>query len=151
MSDEVTVRLSGDRDVVAAFKELREYVTKNAVRRAVRESAKIMLASIVSKAPELTGRLKRLIKLRTRVTRETVRARVTVDTRGAAGDSQNAFYWRFLELGFRTRSGEKRRVPFVSVAFDEHKQAAGQNVVDEMEKAIKRAERRAKRANRGAG
>jgi HK97 gp10 family phage protein len=146
MTDRVTIKLSGATDIVAAFKDLREYVAKNALRRAVRESSKIMLESILQRVHVLTGRLRDNIRIRTRVTRETVRARVTVNTQGKAGSEKNAFYWRFLELGFRTRSGETRRYPFVSVAFDANKAAAGQNVVDEMGKAIKRAEAKAKRA-----
>jgi HK97 gp10 family phage protein len=130
MTDRVTIKLSGATDIVAAFKDLREYVAKNALRRAVRESSKIMLESMLQRVLVLTGRLRDNIRIRTRVT----------------GSEKNAFYWRFLELGFRTRSGETRRYPFVSVAFDANKAAAGQNVVDEMGKAIKRAEAKAKRA-----
>lgn len=148
MNDRVTINLTGARDAVAAFRDLRDYLPKTALRRAVRVAAQIILTVILQLVPVLSGRLRENIRIRTRVTRETVRARVTVNTRGKAGDQQNAFYWRFLELGFRTRSGEERRIPFVAVAFDQNKEKAGQEVIDETEKAIKRAERKAKRVTR---
>lgn len=145
VSDEVRIQLSGDRDLVAAFKDLRDYVKKNALRRAVREGARIMRSLIEDLAPVKTGKLKSNIAVRLRVTRETIRARVIISTRGKADDPKNAFYWRFLEKGWRTARGVIKRFPFVEVAFEGRKQQAAQQVVDEMDKAIKRAERRAKK------
>lgn len=145
MVDSVKAELHGARDIVAAWKDLRDYVSKTALRRAVREAAKIMLSLIHDLAPFRTGRLKSNISIRTRVTRETIRARVTINTRGKANDPKNAFYWRFLEQGWKTAKGAIKRFPFVSVAFEGRKQQSAQQVVDEMDKAIKRAERKAKR------
>lgn len=148
MTDRVTVELKGARETVSAFKQLREFISKGALRKSVREAARLMFDAIMPRVPVLTGRLMDNIRIRLKVTRETIRARVTVNTQGKAGDSRNAFYWRFLELGFRTRSGEERRIPFVSVAFDQTQQEAAQQVIDEVELAIKKAEAKARR--RGA-
>jgi HK97 gp10 family phage protein len=145
MADGVRIQLQGARDTVAAFKDLRDYVSKTALRRAVREAAKIMQTLIEDLAPFRTGRLKSNIAVRIRVTRETIRGRVIINTRGKPEDPKNAFYWRFLEKGWRTVRGVIKRFPFVSVAYEGRKQQAAQQVVDEMDKAIKRAERKAKR------
>lgn len=145
MSDQVRIQLSGDRDIVGAFKDLRAYVKKNALRRAVREAARIMQSLIEDLAPVRTGKLRSNIATRIRVTRETIRGRVIIFTRGKAEDPRNAFYWRFLERGWRTLRGAIKRFPFVEVAYEGRKQQAAQQVIDEMDKAIKRAEAKAKR------
>src|SRR5688500_595058 len=108
MSDGLSLQLQGDRDIVAAFNELKQFISKNALRRSVREGAKLLLDAIQKRAPVGTGRLLKNIVIRVRVTRKTLRARVTVNTRGKEDDPQNAFYFRFLEKGFTTRGGQKR-------------------------------------------
>lgn len=147
MSDEpIQMTLTGDRDIVAAFKDLREYLPKNALRTAVRKSSEFLLRMIVLAAPKLTGKLARNIIVKTKMTAHTIRARVAVNTIGKAGDDQNAFYWRFLEEGFHTRRGDFRQYPFIAGIVETYNRDAAQNVIDACEEAIDRAEAKAKRA-----
>lgn len=148
MSDDgITIKLHGDRDLVDGFRELRAYVPK-ALAKSVREAAKIFLARILERVRIRTGRLLKNISIKIRRTKGTVRARVVVNTKGKEGDPQNAFYWRFLEKGFRTRDGRVIKYPFVEQPFEANKQQAAQQVVTEMDKALKRTERRVRRTLR---
>lgn len=140
------ITLSGDRDLVAALKEFRDYLPKQALRSAVRKAAQQMAQYVALAAPKLTGRLARNIVVKTKATEKTIRGRVTVNTRGKKDDPENAFYWRFLEEGFHTRSGEYRKFPFIAPTFDAKNREAAQFVIDAVEEAIERAERKAKRA-----
>lgn len=148
MTDGVELKLIGDRDLIAALKDLKQFLSKNALRKAVRKGALILLESVKQRAPNRTGKLLRNIGLKVKVTAKTLRARVTVNKKGKAEDPKNAFYFRFLEKGFTTRGGEKRVLPFVEPAVRAVQQQAAQQVIDEVGKAIKRAETRQRRAAR---
>ena len=148
MNDGAQIRLEGDRDLIAALNDLKEFLSKNALRRAVRQGAKVLLEAILQRAPMRTGKLKENIGLRVRVTRKTIRARVTVNRKGKENDPKNAFYYRFLEKGFTTRGGEKRVFPFIEPAVMSKMREASQQVIIEVEKAIKRAEKKARKAGR---
>jgi hypothetical protein len=142
----VSVNLTGIHDVREAFRDLREYLPKSALRTSVRRAAEFMLGFLVLVAPKLTGRLARSIHVMTRKTEHTIRGRVVIDTHGNRDDPDNAFYWRFLEEGFHTRRGDFRQFPFVAHVFDDKNREAAQTVIDSVDEAITRAERRAKRA-----
>lgn len=143
-----SVTLKGDKDVIAAFRDLREYLPKTPIRKAVRAAAQMLAQTIALLAPKLTGKLARNIVVRVRRTANTVRARVTINTVGDAKNDQNAFYWRFLEEGFHVGRGKGRliKLPFIVTAFQSLKERAAQEVVDEVGHAIDRAERKAKQA-----
>lgn len=151
MNDSLDLRLTGERDIIAAFRDLQQHLVKNALRKALRAGAKLLLEAIQSRTPQRTGKLLRNISVRVRATRKTLRARVTVNKRGKEGDPNNAFYYRFLEKGFTTRGGEKRIFPFIEPAVMASQQQAAQIVIDELDNAIKRAEKKAQRASRRAG
>jgi hypothetical protein len=144
--DPVVVNLEGHRDVIEAFRDLKEYLPKSAVRTSVRQAAQFLQGFIVLVAPKLTGKLARLIRVAVHKTAGTIRARVIVPTEGKVDSPNNAFYWRFLEEGFHTRSGDFRKFPFVAPVFDSKNREAAQLVIDSVEGAIDRAERKAKRA-----
>jgi HK97 gp10 family phage protein len=146
MSDGGEIKLQGDRDIVAAFRELRQFLPRNALRKAVREGANILLGAILQRVRVRTGKLKNNIGIKVRVTRETIRSRVTVNTRGKEGDPKNAFYYRFLEKGFTTRSGEKKIFPFVGPAVMSKMREAAQKVIDALGNAITRAEQKARKS-----
>lgn len=150
MTDGVELKLIGDRDLIAALKDLKQFLSKNALRKAVRKGALILLESVKQRAPNRTGKLLRNIGLKFKVTAKTLRARVTVNKKGKAEDPKNAFYFRFLEKGFTTRGGEKRIFPFVEPAVRAVQQQAAQQVIDEVGKAIKRAEAKQRRAARAS-
>lgn len=149
MTDGVRITLTGDRDLVASFKELREYIKGDPIRRAVRAAATIMLEAIRQNAPIQTGKLRDNLTVRTRVTRETIRARVAVNTIGKADNQRNAFYWRFVEFGHKGPHGSGAGTsahPFITPAYEATKTEAAQEVIDEVGRGIDRAGRRAARA-----
>jgi HK97 gp10 family phage protein len=146
MTDESWIRLEGDKDVRAAFRDLKDFLPKQALRTAVRKAAELLLDFIVLAAPKRTGRLARNIAVKTSRTDGTVHGRVIVNTRGKRGDPENAFYWRFLEKGWHTRAGGLHRFPFIAGAFEAKNREAAQEVINSVDDAIDRAERRAKRA-----
>lgn len=154
MNDGVQVTLSGDKDIKAAFADLRDYLPKNALRTAVLKAAQFLQGFIVLMAPKLAhstseraaGQLARNIEVHTHSGPETIRGRVTVNTVGKANDPENAFYWRFLEEGFHTKKGDFRRYPFIAPIFDSKNVEAAQIVVDSVDQAIDRAEKKAQRA-----
>jgi len=144
MTDIVQIKLSGDKNIRAAFADLRDYLPKQALRTAVQKAAQFLDGLIVLVAPKLTGRLARNIEVHTHKGPSTIRARVTVNTVGKAGDPHNAFYWRFLEEGFHTKKGDFRKFPFIANVFDSKNREAAQMVVDSVDSAITRAEAKAK-------
>lgn len=141
----VKVTLQGDKDVVAAFRDLRDYLPNNVLPKSVREAAQFLQGILALIAPKFTGRLSRNIVVKTHQTAATTRARVVVNTIGKAGDPQNAFYWRFLEEGFHTRKGDFRRYPFITAVFDQKNVEAAQIVIDSVGAAIDRATAKAQR------
>jgi HK97 gp10 family phage protein len=147
MTDGIKLALKGDKDVIAAFKDLRDYLPKQLLRTAMRKAAQVMLNAIAPHVPHLTGRLASNIVIKTKRTENTIRGRVAVNTVGDRSNSKNAFYWRFLEKGWRTKSGEHKH-PFASAAIESSQQAAAQQVIDAVGDAIDRAEKKA-RASRG--
>jgi HK97 gp10 family phage protein len=140
--------LKGDKDVLAAFRDLREYLPKTPIRNATRKAATMLAQFIALAAPKRTGKLVRNIVVRVHATAKTIRARVTVNTQGKAEDPQNAFYWRFLEKGFTTGRGKGVfiKFPFIAPTVASKQQEAAQFVVDEVDKAIDRAESKARQA-----
>lgn len=144
----VTLELHGARDMVAAFKDLREYLPKTAVRTATRKAAQFLAQFVGLAAPKLTGKLARNIVVRVKRTSKTIRARVTVNTVGKGDNDANAFYWKFLEFGFHTGHGKGPllKLPFALLAIETKKEAAAQFLIDSVEQAIVRAERKAKKA-----
>jgi len=143
-----TITLKGDKDVIAAFRDLRDYLPKTPLRTATRQAAQALAQQVALLAPKLTGKLAQNIVVRVRRTASTIRARVTVNTIGGKDNAQNAFYWRFLEEGFHVGHGKGRliKLPFVITAFTQLKERSAQQVIDAVGKAIERAERKAKRA-----
>lgn len=148
--DGITVQLKGDRDCVAAFKELREFVRGNPFRQAVRAAAELMLQEIYQRVPVRTGKLISNLRIAMKRTAATVRARIVINMSGSAEDKNNAFYWRFLEFGHRTRKdggiGFVAPRPFITPAFESAREPAAQAVMDKFEEGLDRAEARARRA-----
>ena len=146
MADGITIQLRGHRDVIAALRELREELPKNFLRSALRSSADRMRRVIIAFAPRRTGNLVQAISIKTRSSPSGPRARVIVDTSGKRGDEGNAFYWRFLEKGWHDRAGVPHQVQFIKPAFETEANDAAQNVINALEKAIAKAEARARSA-----
>jgi HK97 gp10 family phage protein len=158
LADSFTIQLHGGKEAIAAFEELHDYVRGNPFLQAVRSSARMLLQAIYQRAPQGSGRdphIGRLISnLRIATSRRggIARGRVVVNTVGKTDDKNNAFYWKFVEYGHRTRNGGGRGFvppqPFVTPAFEATRNAAAQNVIDEFARAMDRAASRAQRAGR---
>lgn len=104
MVDVVDITCNG-ADLNAALKEFREDVAYRVVRSALRKVAANASGVLKDAAPRLTGRLVQNIALRTRFARGRgiLKADVVVNTSGKRGDPGNAFYWKFVERGHKTR------------------------------------------------
>jgi HK97 gp10 family phage protein len=144
----VKVQLKGDRELIEEFEGLREFVRGNPFSQACRAAARLMMDEIVARAPVATGKLVSNLRVAVRRAQGRVSARVLVNTAGKAGDSLNAFYWRFVEFGHRTRGGKGyvQPQPFVTPAFESTKNESAQLVIDTFGAAIDRAAARQRRA-----
>lgn len=155
MVDAVQIRIEGDRDLLAAFKELRNDMGPKYLMAAARRGANIMKTIIAANAPEDTGKLRRNLGIRQRKTMETVRARVVINQRGKKGDPNNAYYWSFVERGHKTRQGRKmvgpprfvQPNPFIRRSWDTWSRNVVQMMFQAFEKTIDRA---AAKQRRGA-
>lgn len=146
--DGVTVTLKGDKDIVAAFNDLRDYLPKQALRTSVRKACQLMYDAVEPHIPRFSGRLISNVIIKTKQTAQTIRARLVVRTEGTRASPNNSFYWRFLEKGWHTRDGVEHKHQFASQAIEAVQNAAAQEVIDATEAAIDRAEQKAK-ATRG--
>lgn len=138
-SDVITYKLEGDRDIVAAFKDLRDYIPHTALRNSMRQGAALLYSALLQAVPYRTGKLARNLIVRTQVSGNWVRARVTVNTIGKASNALNAFYWRFLEKGWHDRAGKLHQEEFLQSVAEGNAQAAAQLVIDSIGVAIDRA------------
>lgn len=148
MPDGIKVQLRGDKDVVASFKDLRDYLPKQLFRTSVRKAAQVVADALAPHVPRITGRLASNIVIKTKRTANTIRGRLVVRTEGGRNSPNNAFYWRFLVKGWKTRNGAEHQHDFATSALRSAEVAAAQAVIDATGDAIDRAEKKA-RASRG--
>jgi HK97 gp10 family phage protein len=152
MNELIKIELRGASELAENFRDLRKYMKGQPLRRAVRVAAQSMRDQIANNARQKTGRLKNNLLVKTRLLfkgrePETISARVVVKD-GGKGDKSGSFYWRFLELGFTTRSGSVVKYPFIEPVVQRKRKEAAQAVIDEVQKAIDRAEKRQKKIAR---
>lgn len=108
--------------------------TKKVLNQAARAGAEVIRDAVAEGAPKRTGKLARNIVV---VSRKSgpgeavagVHIRGTT-TKGASRN--NAFYWRFIELG----TSKMPANPFVRPAYDTNQELAAQAGFDELNKAI---------------
>ncbi len=171
MSDESTVefdiQLVGARDLIAELRALKEDVAIRTSKSAVKKVGDLILNRLRANAPVFTGKLRFNLISRTSYVRErgVVKAVVGARTVGKASNARNAFYWRFVEFGHKTRPRDVKKygirkarrldarrvteVPgqsFVRNTLAQVQQAASTLFFREIERALSRAARRA--ANR---
>lgn len=113
MTEGVAVTFN-DRDLIAALKEFREDVAVKVVRASLRRIAREEMKALQEAAPvgdpstdPHSGRLKSNITYGTAfaVGRGIVKSFVRIRTVGKADNERNAFYWRWVEFGHKSRSG----------------------------------------------
>ena len=106
MSMRFRVDLSGDVELKKLMSEFEPKVQKDALKKALREGAKVILRGVLLRVPEDTGTLKKEIKVRAFKRSRKYRVGFTVGT--AAGDFKGkAFYSAFQEYGWLP-SGNKK-------------------------------------------
>jgi HK97 gp10 family phage protein len=132
--DGIEVKLTGTLDVIHAFEEFRKELPKNPMRKAVRAAADILTRAISAVTPVRTGRLLGNIRTSVSTAKGVTRGRVVINNA--------AFYWRFLELGWRTKSGGFHRFPFATPAIHAHEQEAAQKVIDECEAQVRKVQQK---------
>jgi len=112
-----SVQILGLADLQADFAKLAKSQSTKALRRATLAGAKVIRDEARARAPKKTGKLKRNIvsaSLRQKESPGIATAGVRVRTKGGADSLNNAFYWRFVELGTQ----HMRAQPFVRPSFD---------------------------------
>lgn len=112
-----SVQILGLADLQTDFAKLAKSQSTKALRRATLAGAKVIRDEARARAPKKTGKLKRNIvsaSLRQKESPGIATAGVRVRTKGGADSPNNAFYWRFVELGTQ----HMRAQPFVRPSFD---------------------------------
>ncbi|MCA8213725.1 HK97 gp10 family phage protein [Burkholderia cepacia] len=112
-----SVQIIGLADLQADFGKLARAQSTKALRRATVAGAKVIRDEARARAPKKTGKLRRNIvsaALRQKDAPGLATAGVRVRSKGKADSPNNAFYWRFVELGAQHMKPE----PFMRPAFD---------------------------------
>lgn len=105
MADGVQVS-SNINDVLKDLAAWREDVAVRTVRGSVRRCAKRATDMLRPVVPVFTGKLRFNLKVagvKYSRNRGVVTSKVAVSTEGKAENQKNAFYWRFVEFGHKTR------------------------------------------------
>lgn len=150
--DSVEFKVTNAADLIAQLRAFQEDVAVRTVRGSTRRIADYLQTRLETNTPTFTGRLRSNFKVLARYVRRrsVVSARVVVNTIGKAGNIRNAFYWRFVEFGHKTRpskSGRNRQREVPGQRFAERTIASAapqvtQMFYDDLQKAIDRAKRR---------
>ncbi|QZY49834.1 HK97 gp10 family phage protein [Escherichia coli] len=134
---------SGLADIARDLETLSRAENNKVLRDATRAGAEVMRDAVVERAPERTGKLKKmwLFSLSVQSVGEIISG---VHIRGRnlrtgnsdnsmkASDPRNAFYWRFVELGTINMPAH----PFIRPAFDTTEELAAQVAIQRMNQAI---------------
>lgn len=151
----VEFKIANAGDLVAQLKAFKEDVAVSTVRGSTRRIAQYLLMRVKHVTPAFTGKLRFNLGVKTRFVkrRSVVAAHVFVNTRGKADNPRNAFYWRFVEFGHKTRPSKKgngkgqRDIPgqeFVTKTMLASQAQVAQMFFDDLQKSLDRAKRRAK-------
>jgi HK97 gp10 family phage protein len=132
-----SVQIIGLSDLRADFEKLAKAQSTKALRRATVEGAKVIRNEARARAPKRSGKLRRNIvsaALRQKDAPGFATAGVRVRTKGKGDSPNNAFYWRFVELGAQHMKAE----PFMRPAFDTSIAQAEAAIRTEISRAIDR-------------
>ncbi|MFI8417695.1 HK97-gp10 family putative phage morphogenesis protein [Serratia sp. NPDC078593] len=107
--------------------------SNNVLRQATRASAAVFRDEARRRAPKKTGKLARnIVVVSPRSRNGDAVAGVHVRSKGKASNRNNAFYWRFVELG----TSKMAAIPFVRPAFDSKQEDATRAAFDKANQAI---------------
>lgn len=99
-------------------------------RKATRAGARVIRDEIRKRAPENTGVLKRNVVVAG--AKGTTDSGIMVRSKGKKGSKQNAFYWRFLELG----TSKMAAIPFIRPGYQASEEPASKAAISELNNAI---------------
>lgn len=120
-------------DLSEDLKVLSQAESGNVLRQATRASAAVFRDEARRRAPKRTGKLARNIVVVSQRTRNgEATAGVHIRSKGKASNRNNAFYWRFVELG----TSNMAPVPFIRPAYDAKQDEAAQAAFDKANEAI---------------
>ncbi|WAT01519.1 HK97-gp10 family putative phage morphogenesis protein [Rouxiella chamberiensis] len=131
------LRLTEDLDTLSKSE------TKQVLNKAARAGAEVLRAAVENNAPVRTGKLKRNVVVLSRKSgpgeavagvhiRGTNPSGTNSDTTTKGSSQNNAFYWRFIELG----TSKMPANPFVRPAYDTNQELAAQAGFDMLNAAI---------------
>lgn len=116
MADEggigVDVQMVGQRDLIAELRRLKENVAVRVSKKATKLVAEHFDRLVRANAPVFTGKLRFNLFVRAQYVRKrgVVKSIFGVRTVGKADNPRNAFYWRFVEWGHKTRPTNVRKL-----------------------------------------
>ncbi|EAA2042786.1 HK97 gp10 family phage protein [Salmonella enterica subsp. enterica serovar Lome] len=135
---------SGLNDIAKDLELLSKAETNKVLRDSTRAGAEVVRREVVSTAPVRTGKTKRNVVVITQKARRRGEISSGVHIRGVnpetgssdntmkKDDPNNAFYWRFVELGTSKMAAK----PFVRPSFDAKVDEAAKVAIDRMNLAI---------------
>lgn len=97
--------LVGHRDLIAELRALKENIAVRVSKKATKLVAEYFERLVRANAPVFTGKLRFNLFVRAAYVRArgVIKAILGVRTQGKADNPRNAFYWRFVEWGHKTR------------------------------------------------
>ncbi|PHY87588.1 hypothetical protein CS370_11375 (plasmid) [Serratia marcescens] len=124
---------SGLLDLSKELDVLSKAESGNVLRQATRASAAIFRNEARRLAPKRTGKLSRnIVVISQRGRQGEAVAGVHVRSNGKASNRNNAFYWRFVELG----TSNMAPIPFIRPAYDGKQEEAARAAFDKANAAI---------------
>lgn len=127
----------------ALVRTVPDYMQGRVLQQSLAAGAKPIVQRARSLAPARTGRLRKAIySTRDKKSRPTYEARMITVRSGKRLQQTNrdAFYWKFVEFGYHSRSGKAIPAqPFLRPAFEAQKQVALEAIKSQLKKSIETA------------
>lgn len=130
-----SVQIIGLNDLQADFAKLAKAQSRSVLRKATMAGARVITRAARKRAPKKSGKLRRNIvaaPLKQKDGQGIALAGMRVRTQGKADSPNNAFHWRFVELGTQHMQAQ----PFARPGFDESIDEAEAAVRTEVARAI---------------
>lgn len=141
MMAEVSIQLTGFKELAAALRELPQRVAKNALRAAVNAGASEIKKQVRKNAPMDTGLLKKnIFQKQIREASGPYQQTFAVGVRQGRAKNKDGskkelpFYWRFMEFG----TSKLPARPFLRPAFETKKEAAVKAIADKLDERIQK-------------
>lgn len=133
-ADRLQMSMVGDAHLRRMFKELPKRVQNKVVRGAIRKAGKLFLSEAKARAPRLTGKTQRYLKLRVRPTRNKAyyRMRVMTGTREELGiaPTDKYYYPSAVEFGHDRAPPHPFMRPAFDTKADEAERVASADIID---------------------